>query len=399
VNQNLELIVNTINFVRPMEKKNKVPRRGFIARMAAGISGLALIPIAGVTRQLGRQESNETMEQDTIIGVKPLGFQWETEDPFLFCVHHEDHFPKGNDQMGPAASLEGRSIGDDFIIKDGWRMYHGDTVPGFPGHPHRGFETVTVVRKGLVDHADSLGAAGRYGNGDVQWMTAGKGVQHSEMFPLLSKEQENPLELFQIWLNLPKRNKMVEPHFKMLWSEKIPRVRQLEKEVETVHAEVIAGKLGTEAAPAPPPNSWAADPANEVSILNIRIEAGATFTLPAASEGINRTLYFYRGKGLKIAGKDIPFYHAARVLSQRVLEIQAGTEACSVLVLQGRPINEPVIQYGPFVMNTREEIKQAFDDYHATRFGGWPWPKYGQVHGRDKGRFAKHADGKLEEMG
>jgi len=382
-----------------MDKKNQVPRRGFIARMAAGISGLALIPLAGVTRNLGRQENNEKMEQDTILGIKPLGFQWETEDPFLFCVHHEDRFPKGNDQMGPAASLEGRSIGDDFIIKDGWRMYHGDTVPGFPGHPHRGFETVTVVRKGLVDHADSLGAAGRYGNGDVQWMTAGKGVQHSEMFPLLSKEQENPLELFQIWLNLPKRNKMVDPHFTMLWGEKIPRLRRMQGDKEMVHVEIIAGKLETFTAPAPPPNSWAADVANEVSILNIRLEAGASFNLPAASEGINRTLYFYRGKGLKIAGKDIPFYHAVKVLAHRELQIQAGEESCSVLMLQGRPINEPVIQYGPFVMNTREEIKQAFDDYHATRFGGWPWPKYGQVHGRDKGRFAKHADGKLEEMG
>jgi redox-sensitive bicupin YhaK (pirin superfamily) len=129
-------------------------------------------------------------------------FQWETADPFLFCVHHEDKFPQGNELMGPAQNpFQGRHMGDDFIIKDGFRMYHGKTVPGFPGHPHRCFETITVVRKGLVDHADSMGAAGRYGNGDVQWMTAGKGVQHSEMFPLLSQEKDNPLELFQIWLN------------------------------------------------------------------------------------------------------------------------------------------------------------------------------------------------------
>jgi redox-sensitive bicupin YhaK (pirin superfamily) len=138
-------------------------------------------------------------------------------------VHHEDKFPKGNEIMGPDTShFQGRHLGDDFIIKDGFRMYHGKKVPGFPGHPHRGFETVTVVRQGMVDHADSMGASGRYGNGDVQWMTAGKGVQHSEMFPLISQEQENQMELFQIWLNLPKRNKMVEPHFKMLWKEAIP---------------------------------------------------------------------------------------------------------------------------------------------------------------------------------
>jgi redox-sensitive bicupin YhaK (pirin superfamily) len=143
------------------------------------------------------------MYNKLIINIKPLGFTWETSDPFLFCVHHNDHYPAGNDQLGPAASLKGRNLGQDFTARDGWRMYHGETIPGFPAHPHRGFETVTVVLKGLVDHSDSHGASGRYGNGDVQWMTAGAGLQHSEMFPLLDKNNPNPLELFQIWLNLP----------------------------------------------------------------------------------------------------------------------------------------------------------------------------------------------------
>ena len=123
--------------------------------------------------------------------------------------------------MGPIDNLSGRSLGSDFTVKDGYRMYHGKTVPGFPAHPHRGFETVTIVRKGLVDHSDSMGASGRFGNGDVQWMTAGKGIQHSEMFPLLNKDS-NPLELFQIWLNLTKKSKFVQPHYKMFWKEKIP---------------------------------------------------------------------------------------------------------------------------------------------------------------------------------
>ena len=108
------------------------------------------------------------MYNKLISNIKPLGFTWQTNDPFLFCVHHLDHYPPGNNDFGPNAPLEGRNLGQDFTTKDGWRMYHGETVPGFPAHPHRGFETVTVVLDGFVDHSDSHGAAGRYGNGDVQ---------------------------------------------------------------------------------------------------------------------------------------------------------------------------------------------------------------------------------------
>ena len=132
------------------------------------------------------------MEMNAIIQQRSLGFPWETVDPFLFCVHHDDAYPRGNGQLGPDASLAGRDIGQDFAGKDGWRMYHGRTVPGFPSHPHRGFETVTIVRNGFIDHADSLGAAARFGDGDVQWLTAGRGVVHSEMFPLLRTEQAKP---------------------------------------------------------------------------------------------------------------------------------------------------------------------------------------------------------------
>ena len=168
---------------------------------------------------------------DAVLGTAPLGFPWQTQDPFLFCVHHEDFYPAGTESFGPPKKmLEGRNIGMDFEIRDGWRMYHGDDVPGFPAHPHRGFETVTVVRRGLIDHADSMGAAARYGEGDVQWLTAGKGIMHAEMFPLLKKDADNPAELFQIWLNLPRDTKMVDPHFSMLWSATLPRHAVLDAE-------------------------------------------------------------------------------------------------------------------------------------------------------------------------
>ncbi len=372
------------------------PRRSFLGKIGAGIAAAIAIPLA----TLARNQKNEDMinEELVIKNTKALGFVWETQDPFLFCVHHEDYFPKGNEEMGPDKSLlQGRHMGDDFIIKDGFRMYHGKTVPGFPGHPHRGFETITVVRQGLVDHADSMGAAGRYGDGDVQWMTAGKGVQHSEMFPLVHADKENTMELFQIWLNLPKKNKMVDPHFKMLWGDTIPKYTFTDTNAKKTEVEVIAGKLADKTAPTPPPNSWAADATNEVAIYNIKLDAGASYTLPKASAGINRTLYFYVGEKIKLAGTEIQKYTSADVHSDKDILIENGDHESRILVLQGKPIAEPVIQYGPFVMNTKEEIMQAFDDYHNTQFGGWPWPKTDQVHDRSKGRFAKHADGTLEE--
>lgn len=375
-------------------------RRAFLNKLFLGGTTLISAPIAAISKSMKSETEAQEKEKNPILYTRALGFQWDTLDPFLFCVHHEDKFPKGNDQMGPPSNyLAGRHMGDDFIIKDGFRMYHGGVVPGFPGHPHRGFETVTVVREGFVDHADSLGAAGRYGQGDVQWMTAGKGVQHSEMFPLLSKEKENPMELFQIWLNLPKRNKMVDAHFKMLWSESIPKYVHTDVQGKTTKVEVIAGTLGKYTAPAPPPNSWAADPTNEVAIWNIRMEPGAKWTLPKASAGINRTIYYYIGDSISMAGHKISKYHAVVVRSDQDILIENGDTKGRILILQGKPINEPVISYGPFVMNTKEEINQAFEDYHHTQFGGWPWPKSDQVHDRNAGRFALHADGKKEVKG
>lgn len=370
-----------------------IHRRNFLTRLTLGVGAALSAPFENAAKTI-RKSMEKT---NPILNVQAMGFQWETADPFLFCVHHEDFFPKGNAAMGPAASLSGRSLGDDFIVKDGFRMYHGRQVPGFPGHPHRGFETVTVVRKGLVDHADSLGAAGRYGNGDVQWMTAGKGVQHSEMFPLLHQDKENTLELFQIWLNLPAKNKMVAPHFKMFWSEKIPNVSLKDAAGKTTKIEVIAGNFGKHIALQPPPDSWAAQPANEVAIWVIKMEEGATLNLPTASKGINRKIYFYEGESLDIEGTAIGKYKSVQLLPEVPLQLKATKGKASILLLQGKPIGEQVIQYGPFVMNTKEEIQQAFNDYHRTQFGGWPWARLDQVHPRSKGRFAKHADGTLEE--
>ena len=372
----------------------EVTRRNFVQRLSAASAGLFALPWLASGK--GAVEPTIEKNMNAVKRFFPLGFQWETQDPFLFCVHHEDQFPKGNEQMGPDPEyFKGRHMGDDFIIKDGFRMYHGKKVPGFPGHPHRGFETITVVRRGLVDHADSLGAAGRYGNGDVQWMTAGKGVQHSEMFPLMSQSEENPLELFQVWLNLPKKNKMVEPHFKMLWRESIPN---LKLDHGKVLVELIAGNWGEDKAMSPPPDSWAFPAENEVLIVNIKMEPHAKIALPKASADVNRSLFFYEGDQLSINEESFESYSGFFLDPAVETTLSSNDTPVSLFLLQGKPINEQVMQYGPFVMNTKEEIKQAFDDYHQTQFGGWPWSRYDQVHDRNKSRFALHADGREEIM-
>ena len=345
---------------------------------------------------------------DPIVQIKALGFPWATIDPFLFCAYHDDAYPAANADSGPNASLAGRAIGQDFSRKDGWSMYHGEQVPGFPAHPHRGFETVTIVRKGLIDHSDSLGAIARFGGGDVQWLTAGKGLVHAEMFPLLDGNAANPLELFQIWLNLPARNKMVAPHFTMFWSEDVPRRIEQDDQGLATEVTVIAGRLpeanATTVAPltactplAPPPDSWAAQPESDVAIWTIRMAAGARWTLPAAlGHGTQRSLYFFKGDRVMLAGQAVNQHAAIELRGGVAVELVNGLEVSEFLLLQGRPIAEPVAQYGPFVMNTQAEITQTLADYRQTQFGGWPWPDSAPVHGRESTRFAKHPNGREE---
>lgn len=338
-----------------------------------------------------------------VLAVERLtGIPWHTEDPFLFCVYHDDQFPAGNEQLGPDRSLlKGRRLGSDFGNAD-WNMYHGQQVPGFPKHPHRGFETVTVVRHGVVDHTDSLGSSGRFGDGDVQWMTAGNGISHSEMFPLPKRDEGNRMELFQIWLNLPRARKMASPYFKMLWSEKLPHLLfgDAGKEVEVT---LVAGSLDGQAPPSPPPASWAAEESNGVAIWTLRMAPESSWQLPAGPAGVKRTLYCFKGagaEGAKVGGRSLPGPLAmVRLAPEEPVQIHAGKTEAEFLMLQGRPIAEPVVSHGPFVMTSKDEIRQAFDDYQRTGFGGWPWPSDSVVQPREQPRFARYADGREELPG
>ncbi|GAA4473383.1 pirin family protein [Rhodococcus olei] len=334
---------------------------------------------------------------DSVRQVFRLGSPWQAVDPFLFVAYHRDEYPAGAADLGPDTSVADRPLGRDFGNPAGWNMYHGRTVPGFPQHPHRGFETVTHVRQGIVDHADSLGATARYGDGDTQWLTTGRGVSHSEMFPLLDREEPNPLELFQIWLNLPAASKTADPHFSMFWHEHTPTVRRADSAGRATAVTVIAGRLGDVDPLAPPPESWASNGASDLAIWHLDLASGAEFELPAASgPDTHRVLYVYAGSSVRVGSRDIATGTGVLLDATAPVTLTAGEGGIRILLLQGRPIGEPVAQHGPFVMNDAAGLQEAFDDYRRTGFGGWPWPADDPVHAADAGRFARHPGGHVD---
>jgi redox-sensitive bicupin YhaK (pirin superfamily) len=337
----------------------------------------------------------ETTQQAVVLDTFDLGFPWPTVDPFIVTVHHRDHFPAGTPDMGPA-TLDGRRDPQAGPSGPGWGMYYGSVVPGFPVHPHRGFETVTVVRRGTVDHSDSLGATARYGAGDVQWLTAGRGIQHAEMFPLLDQETSNPAELFQIWLNLPAADKITDPSFTMLWGEDVPRAVRKDDAGRATEVTVVAGAF-EDVRPLPaPPDSWASTGDAELAIWLSVSEPSAQWTLPpTASPETIRTLYVFDGS-VGIGGRTLEAPVGAVLGSHAPVTVTAGTDGAQALILQSRPIGEPVAAGGPFVMNTTVELEEADRDYRRTGFGGWPWTATDPVHPRSTPRFARHPDGRTE---
>lgn len=246
---------------------------------------------------------------------------------------------------------------------------------------------------GIVDHADSVGNGGRYGMGDLQWMTAGEGIVHSEMFPLVKTDAPNPTRFFQIWLNLPAKNKMVAPSFAMFWANEVPKYKT---EDGLASATIWAGHyygVTKETQNNPPPDSWASDPENDVALVHMTIQPGGKLTLPEAHEKtVNRSLFYIEGAaGTLVDGKSIGAKQNVILDPTKEVVLEnpvSASDNAEFLWMQGKPIAEPVAQYGPFVMNTDSEIQQAISDYRRTEFGGWPWPRNDMVFPADKGRFA-----------
>ena len=225
-----------------------------------------------------------------------------------------------------------------------------DYLAGFPSHPHRGSETVTYMLDGHMQHKDDHGNTGDLGPGDVQWMSAARGIIHSEM----PQQTEGRMRGFQLWLNLPAKEKMKPAAYRDITANEVPAVKS-----EGVETRVIAGTLGGTVGPI---HGGSTDP----YYFDVHLAPGAVFegALPA---GHNAFLYVYEGEAL-VGEERKPLAHrSAGLLSanEDSVRVEAGAEGARVLLLAGRPLREPVVQYGPFVMNTRQEIEQAIADYQA----------------------------------
>ncbi len=179
----------------------------------------------------------------------------------------------------------------------------------------------------------------------------------------------------------------------MLWNDTVPQIEIKDINGKKTIIDIVAGKVSDIAAPSPAPDSWASEPSNEVSILHFMMEENAIFEISGVSAKTNRSLYFFEGTSVKINDFVYESENALELDASEKIVIQNGGKPGRFLLLQGKPIGEPVVQYGPFVMNSKEEIQQAFLDYQKTRFGGWPWKKSDQVHDKTRGRFALYDTG------
>jgi len=277
-------------------------------------------------------------------------------------------------QSSPTADGAGvklrRSLGsqrglhvDPFLMLD--EFYSDDPndyIAGFPAHPHRGFETVTYMLDGHMRHEDHLGNRGDLGPGDVQWMTAARGIIHSEM----PQQSEGRMRGFQLWLNLPAKEKMKPAAYRDIPARDVPVVALPQGGSVRVIAGVLA-VAGTQVAG--PVNGHDDHPGTAPLYMDVALPAGAEFTAPVTA-GHNAFIYTYEGEAtLGPADHEMPLPHrAAGVLSDGdTVRVQAGKEGTRFLLLAAKPLREPVVQYGPFVMNTREEIEQALADYRDGR--------------------------------
>ena len=247
---------------------------------------------------------------------------------------------------------------DPFLMLDHFSTDNADDyIAGFPAHPHRGFETVTYMLDGHLQHQDHLGHTGELKSGGVQWMTAGRGIIHSEM----PQQTEGRMRGFQLWLNLPSAEKMKPAAYRDIPAREIPVIDI----APGATAKVIAGSITANGRKAVGPIGDQGGLATAPRYIDFHLEPGAVIDAPVPA-GHNAFVYVYDGDALVGQARQPVPHRAAGLLSDgEGVRIEAGQQGARLLLLAGKPIGEPIVQYGPFVMNTREEIEQAVADYQA----------------------------------
>ncbi|MCE5233823.1 MAG: pirin family protein [Mizugakiibacter sp.] len=242
---------------------------------------------------------------------------------------------------------------DPFLMLDAFGSDKGaDYIGGFPDHPHRGFETVTYMLAGRMRHGDNQGNSGLLGPGSVQWMTAGRGIVHSEM----PEQEDGEMRGFQLWVNLPAKDKMTAPRYQDIAPERIPEVDP----APGVHARVIAGELAGARGPV-------GGVATEPVFLDLALAPHARIEVPLPAAH-NAFAFVFEGAGVTIGGVTLDHYELGVLSAGGTVALEAGEAAARLILVAGKPLNEPVAKYGPFVMNTPQQIMQAIDDYRAGRF-------------------------------
>ena len=332
-----------------------------------------------------------------IIKTQHLQLHWDTEDPFVFASHHTDDYPKGNAQQAPPLSeIGGRNLGRDYKKFYGFRMYHGKVVPGFPMHAHWGYETVTIPEVGFIDHFDSLGNEGRYGFGDVNWVSAGGMYLHDEMYPLAYDDRRNPNDITQIMINLPLKDKGSDPEVRMMWSEDIPIINGKDENGKDHSVKVIAGSFGGKDALPPNSVSWAANKMNNVRILLIRMSPESKITIPAVSSEINRNLYFAEGSKVKFNDEEFEVSQRFKLKGDEDVTFTNGDTEGTYWLLEGKPIGKKMSSFGPVILENDKSVRDAMNHIRKNEFEKWPWDLIDKFHPKGTERFIRFSDGREE---
>jgi quercetin 2,3-dioxygenase len=334
-------------------------------------------------------------ERGQVLRSEPIGIHWDAEDPFFFISHHYDDYPKGNSQQAPPQrEVSGRmNLGRNYDKEFGYRMYNGKVVPGFPLHSHWGYETVTVVEKGYIDHFDSMGNQGRYGFGDVQWLSAGSRYEHCEMYPLAFDDRKNPTDITQIMIDLPLEHKNSPNEVRMLWSEQIPVLTMDDGNGHICTVKVIAGRFGDTQASLPNRVSWAADPEHHVRILKLVMSPDAELTIPAVSTTVNRNLYFVSGGCVSIDGQTYEDDSRLKLVGNEDVNIKNGNETGEYWLLEGEPIGEKMIVFGPVSLPTDKDVRNAMDLIRKKELDDWQWGLVDRAQPKGTDRFIRYTDG------